>query len=201
MMTHRHIPLPGTRQRGIALPVMLIMVLVMLVTSIYLLKSSNSTTLSASSLAYDATLSRAADYGLHKGFEWIDGVAKTNKDLLTTHQSGQAYRATMTPGLSTREDEFWGDSKKVTDSSGTEVEYVIHRLCKSEGTFDLKTNACVQTAANTAGLGNAVAIGESIRTDGVVYAASPQLHYTITARIHGARGGTVVNQMVVLIGV
>jgi Tfp pilus assembly protein PilX len=200
MMAQRPHPLALAAQRGIALPVMLIMMLVMLVTSIYLLKSSNSTTLSASSLAYDATLSRAADFGLHKGFEWIDQKAKSDKGALTAHQPAEGYRATMAPNLSTREEEFWSDSKKVTDSGGTEVEYVIHRLCKSTGTFDDK-NACVQTAANTAGLGNATAIGESIRTDGVVYAASPQLHYVITARIHGARGGTVVNQMVVLIGV
>ena len=102
MMAQRPHSLVRAAQRGIALPVMLIMMLVMLVTSIYLLKSSNSTTLSASSLAYDATLSRAADFGLHKGFEWISQKAKTDKGALTAHQPAEGYRATMAPGLSAR---------------------------------------------------------------------------------------------------
>jgi uncharacterized protein YpmB len=48
-------------QRGIALPIMLIMLAVMMVSSIYLLKSSTSTTLTTSNLAYEAALTKAAD--------------------------------------------------------------------------------------------------------------------------------------------
>ena len=46
--------------RGVALPVMMIMLTVMLISSIYLLKSSLSSTLLTSRLAYDAQLAKAA---------------------------------------------------------------------------------------------------------------------------------------------
>jgi hypothetical protein len=56
------------KARGVALPVMLIMLAVMLIGSLYLLRSSTSSTLAATNLAYDSSLSRAADGGLMTGF-------------------------------------------------------------------------------------------------------------------------------------
>ena len=194
-------PTRTVRQRGIALPVMLIMMVVMLVTSIYLLKSTNSTTLTAANLAYDASLSRAADLGLHTGFEWLKATAASNKIALDGHLPDAGYSAVRQPGLNTRDSGFWDEAMTVDGPGGTSVEYVIQRMCAFEGPYDNPDNVCVQTAANTAILGTPVAIGESLASDAPSYASSPQLHYVITARIQGARGGAVVNQMVVLIGV
>lgn len=194
------IPYRTPNQRGIALPVMLIMMLVMLITGIYLLKSTNSTTLTAANLAYDASLSRAADLGLHEGFEWLKTTAATNKILLDADATDAGYFATRSPELNSRDDDFWADAMAVDGPGDTSVEYVIHRMCAFQRAYD-DDNFCVQTAANTAILGTPVAIGESLASDAPSYASSPQLHYVITARIKGARGGTVVNQMVVLIGV
>ncbi|TXF98521.1 pilus assembly PilX family protein [Massilia arenae] len=194
------IPHSSHRQRGIALPVMLIMMLVMLVTGIYLLKSTNSTTLTAANLAYDASLSRAADLGLHEGFEWLKEKSVADKIALDGNLPDEGYSAIRQPGLNSRDDGFWDSAMTVEGPGETSVEYVIHRMCRNTGPYD-GDNDCVQTAANTAILGTPVAIGESLASDAPNYAGSPQLHYVITARIQGARGGTVVNQMVVLIGV
>jgi len=194
------IPHSARQQRGIALPIMLIMMLVMLVTGIYLLKSTNSTTLTAANLAYDASLSRAADLGLHEGFEWLKEKSVTDKIALDGHLPDEGYSAIRQPGLNSRDEGFWEDAMTVAGPGETSVEYVIHRMCRSIGPYD-GDNDCVQTAANTAILGTPVAIGESLASDAPSYAGSPQLHYVITARIQGARGGTVINQMVVLIGV
>jgi len=190
------------RQRGVALPVMLIMMLVMLITGVYLLRSSNSATLAASNLAYDSTLSRAVDLGLHRGFQWLQVSAKVNRGLLTTNQASQGYRATLAEGVTPRDSAFWAGSTSVDDGtgSGNRIEYVIHRLCDATGLYNANDNTCVQTAANTVRTGNSVAIGESMASDAPIFAASPQLHYVITARLDGVRGGNVINQMVVLIG-
>lgn len=191
------------RQRGVALPVMLIMMLVMLVTSVYLLKSSNSTTLSASNLAYDASLTRAADLGLHTGFQWLSETAVSNRSLLNTAQKDAGYNAVMVPQYTARDAGFWTNSRFIADTSdpnGRRIEYVIHRLCRAELPYDDKKNACVQTAANTARLGTSIGIGESLASDAPAFAGTPQVHYVITARIVGVRGGNVVNQLVVLIG-
>lgn len=188
------------RQQGIALPVMLIMLLVMLVSSIYLLRSSNSTTLTASNLAYDASLARAADFGLHAGFQWLSETAKNNKVQLDSHVPAQGYRATLDTTQTVRSTGFWDGSKEVDDGKGNRVRYVIHRMCRLDLAYSDKDNACVQTATNTSTLGNTVRLGDSLASDSPVYAGVPQLHYVITARIDGPRGGNVITQMVVLIG-
>lgn len=196
---------PLHRQHGVALPVMLIMMLVMLITSVYLLRSSNSATLAASNLAYDATLSRAVDLGLHEGFKWLHDKAKTKRSDLNADVAASGYRASLDSGLTPRDSGFWTGSVEITDDDGQKIQYVIHRLCESTGAFDGKdasgvSNACIQTAANTVGMNGSVGIGESLASDAPAYASSPQLHYVITARLDGARGGNVINQMVVLIG-
>jgi hypothetical protein len=187
----------------VALPVMLIMMLVMLVTSIYLLRSSNTTTLAASNLAYDATLSRAVDLGLHTGFQWLRETAIAKRSDLDADNAAKGYVASMeNTALSPRDSAFWNGSVELQDADGNKIKYVIHRLCKATGPFNnpKPKNSCVQTAANTVKLGTTVAIGESLASDAPAYASSPQLHYVITARLDGARGGNVINQMVVLIG-
>jgi len=194
-------PITSTRrQGGVALPVMLIMMLVMLVTSIYLLRSSNSATLAASNLAYDATLSRAVDLGLHTGFQWLSDTASANKASLNADDVGQAYHANFDTTLTPSDADFWADSREVQDPDGNRIRYVIHRMCSNLGSFSSQNQRCLLTSANTVKIGNRMAIGESLASDAPAYASSPQIHYVITARIDGARGGNVINQMAVLIG-
>jgi len=195
----RSFPRPG--QRGIALPVMLIMLLILLVSSIYLLRSSNSTTLTAANLAYDAQLARATDFGLHTGFQWLSQTASANRATLNANVAGQGYRATMNPRLSVRSGEFWDGSRLVDDGKGNTIRYVIHRMCTLASPTNAPNNYCVRTTANTAELGNAVRIGDSMKTDGALFNGVPQTHFVITARIDGPRGGNVITQMVVLMAI
>lgn len=188
------------RARGVALPVMLIMLLVMLVTSIYLLKSSNSTTLAASNLAYDATLSRAVDLGLHQGFQWLSSTANVSKVSLQEHVQGEGYRASLSVDLRPRDADFWDGSRVIVDADGNRIRYVIHRMCFMSGPWDNKDNRCVQTAGSKAAAGATVGYGQSLASDAPAFASSPLLHYVITARVDGVRGGNVINQMVVMIG-
>jgi hypothetical protein len=94
-----------TYQRGIALPIMLIMLAVMMVSSIYLLKSSTSTTLTTSNLAYEAALTKAADAGLHAGFTYLRTIP--NKNLLLTDQAAAGYVATLPQTWTVSNPNFW----------------------------------------------------------------------------------------------
>jgi hypothetical protein len=199
MEAHR-MKTPFRRQAGIALPVMMIILLVMLVSSVYLFKASNSTTMTTSNLAYDASLSKAADLGLHAGFQWLSDTAKTDKGLLNADDTAHAYLANLDVTLAPTEPNFWVGSVILTDSANNRVEYVVHRMCALAGSYDAPGNTCVQTAANTSTLGTSVAIGDSLASDSPSFAGTPQMHYVITARIFGPRGGNVMNQLVVLIG-
>ncbi|MDQ2821809.1 MAG: hypothetical protein M3Y65_15680 [Pseudomonadota bacterium] len=191
------------RQQGIALPVVLIILVVMLISSVYLLKSSNSSTLTASNMAYDANLSMAADLGLHAGYKYLQARApKAVKAQLQQNDTSAGYWATYEPAQPVSADAFWANAATVQAGAGNfvyTVQYVIHRACSVTGAYNAANNACIQTTANRLAGGSEVAPGESQEFGGAVYDSAPQLHYIITARIFGPRGGNVVNQMVVLI--
>jgi hypothetical protein len=171
----------------------------MLIGGVYLLKAIHSTGLTTGNLAYDATLSREADRGLHAGFAWLSTTAATNREVLETDSAANGYSAGYDTALQPRDDGFWQNKKTVTDGDDT-IEYVIHRMCSKAGSYDSKGNFCAQTTANTAALGNTSPLGTSQASDTPQYAGAPRVHYVITSRINGGRGASVTNQMIVLIG-
>lgn len=185
--------------RGMALPVVLIVLAVMLLGSIYLMKSVRSTALTTANLTYDTTLSRAADLGLHTGFAWLSQISATNKSKLESNNPDYGYVASW-DGTQPRSDSFWTGKQTISGDDGSTIEYVIHRMCANPGPYAGAGNRCVTTSANTATLGNAVALGASLASDAPTYAGIPQLHYVIAARITGGRGANVTNQMIVMIG-
>jgi len=185
-------------QRGIALPVMLIMLAVMMVSSIYLLKSSTSTTLTTSNLAYDAAMTKAADAGLHAGFTYLRNLA-AKPDLLV-NQPAAGYVATLTQTWTVINPNFWlGSVTLAADADGNRVEYVIHRMCNLPGPYDSNNNKC-QTTAPRPGITGPRALGETLRVDAPNLASAGQIHYVVTARVFGPRGGNVVTQAVIMKG-
>jgi Tfp pilus assembly protein PilX len=189
-------------QRGVALPVMLIMLVVMLLGSLYLMKSSHNSSLVTANLAYDSALSRAVDLGLLTGTNWLSTTAGANKALLDDDSSANGYLASIDPAQSVNSAAFWVGKVTLTDTASNTIEYVIHRMCSLSGRYDKPgppANACVQTTANLGQTGS-VQLGESLASDAQDVAPPPQIHYVVTARIFGPRGGNVVNQVVVMIG-
>jgi hypothetical protein len=185
-------------QRGIALPIMLIMLAVMMVSSIYLLKSSTSSTLTATNLAYEAALTKAADAGLHAGFTYLRTIP--NKNLLLTDQAAAGYVATLPQTWTVSNPNFWlGSITMAPDNEGNRVEYVIHRMCMLPLPYDDPTNRC-QTTAPRPGTTGPRALGETLKIDASNLAVAAQIHYVVTARVFGPRGGNVVTQAVIMKG-
>jgi Tfp pilus assembly protein PilX len=192
--------LPGRRRpAGIALPVVLVILVLMLVGGIYLLKSVHSTGLTTGNLAYDATLGREADLGLHMGFRFLSTTSAASRVKLEQDDKANGYHASLGDDLTPRTEGFWAGSVKFTQDDGTTIEYVIHRMCNQAGAYDSGIY-CTQTAANTASLGNTTPLGSSLATDTAQYAGAPRIHYVVTSRISGGRGASVMNQLIVLIG-
>jgi len=185
-------------QAGVAMPVMLIILAVMMVSSVYLLRSSTSTTLTTANLAYESALSKAADLGINTAFQWLSTVP--NRNVLWNDSPGDGYVSTMAvgPAQGVSNAAFWAGSRFINDNAGNRIEYVIHRLCAFNGPFTAPNN-CASTAAKQ-NVAARTPIGTSLGTSSQVFLGSPQLHYVITARISGARGGNVMNQAVVMMG-
>lgn len=193
MSTH-----PFRRQRGIALPIMLIMLAVMMVSSIYLLKSSTSSTMTTANLAYESALTKAADAGLHAGFTYLRNVP--NKNLLLADQVGSGYSSTLAQDWTVSNPNFWAAAITMpADNDGNRVQYVIHRMCKLPGPYDDPINRC-QTTAPRPGRTGPRALGETMKIDASNLAVAAQIHYVVTARVSGPRGGNVVTQAVIMKG-
>ena len=197
-----------TKQRGVALPVALIMLVVMLFSGIYLMRASNNATIMSSNLAYERDIARRADFGLSTAYDWISTTANNpmTKGNLDADQLPNGYVSTYSCVASNcyRDAAFWANSVIVNDAAGNPVEYIIHRMCLFAVAYNAKfggiDNQCVQTtAAATVSASGAVA-GTSLSSDSETYTTLPQIHYVITARVPGAMGASVINQMVVMIG-
>jgi Tfp pilus assembly protein PilX len=189
------------RQRGIALPAMMIVLVIMLISGAYLLKSSNSTTMTTANLAYQSVLNRANDRALMEGSEWLASTWSSNRVALDSDSPTNGYVATLDTTQNVHTANFWNGKKTFTDDQGNVIEYVIHRLCSQALAYNEPTNQCMQTTPNTVSLGSTVALGASLSSNALQLAGNPQLHYIITARINGLRGGNVISQLAVLIGV
>ena len=190
-------------EAGIALPVMMIVLMVMIVGSVYMFKSSNSAALMNGNLAYQSSLSKAADLGLMKAAEWLDETAKVNSIVLENSVPAQGYVAIFNPLQTPSMPEFWAGSAALVDTDKNHIEYVVHRLCAFPGNYASTAkpvNNCVRTSPVPA-LHSKVPYGASLGSDAEKFNTSPQVHYVITSRISGPRGGNVVNQMIVMIGV
>jgi Tfp pilus assembly protein PilX len=138
------------RQRGLALPVMLIMLVVMMVSSIYLLRSTNSTALTTSNLAYEDALSKAADLGIHTAYNWLSNLP--DKNVLVNDVPAAGYVATTNPGAGqgVSSAAFWNGAVTVWDANRrNQVQYVIHRMCQFTGAYNAvnPANNCTLTAA------------------------------------------------------
>lgn len=197
------------RQRGVALPIALIMFFIMIVSALYMLRRSSSTTAMASNLSYQRTVVQATDFGLETAHLWLTTTASTNKALLDQNSPANGYVASY-PYLGPNQPatytdtQFWNGSVTVnfTDAIGnaTSIEYVIHRYCTMAGAYNASANSCVlsSTAASTQ---TGVVVGTSAAADTEALDAPSRVHYLITARlIGGARGASSINETVVMIG-
>lgn len=198
-MTHYAKSVRRGSARGVALPVMLIVLAIMLVSGAYLLKSSNSNTLTTSNLAYQTTLTRANDLALMQGAEWLSDTWKNNKVLLDKNIEASGYVATLRSEDTVRSANFWAGKRTIQDDGkGNTIEYVIHRLCSAQVSWNDPDNHCMTTTPNSTTAGTTLALGASMASGSAQYATNPQLHFIITARINGPRGGNVISQLAVL---
>ncbi|MBP9713356.1 MAG: hypothetical protein KBD60_06620 [Sterolibacterium sp.] len=192
-------------QRGVALPIALIMFVVMLIGSVYLMRSSTNATIMAGNLANERAISRSTDFGLSEAYLWLSSQANSSatKPGLDNNQTANGYRATFNPAISYRDEAYWNGSRTVTAQGSTEVEYVIHRMCMFSGSYNsvLPSNTCVQSLVSSGANSSGARAGDSLAADASDYDSLPQIHYVITARVRGVKGASVVNQMVVMIGV
>jgi hypothetical protein len=154
--------------------------------------------LTTANLAYDSALSKAADQGVHAAFGWLRGLP--SKAVLQNDISSEGYVATLNPTWTVSTASFWLGARTLDpDAAGNTVQYVIHRMCSFPGLYNAPQQQCMLTSARP-GAAAQTPFGNTMGRGNAVFNPAPQLHYVVTARILGVRGGSVVTQSVVMMG-
>lgn len=198
-MTMRTLFPTHTGQRGVALPIALIVLTAMVLAAVTLIRSVDTATMVASNLTYKQRASRAGDEGIRAAFLWLKAKAiAAPADLNATNTAAGYFSAQHASDPSWNPAGQWDSASAFsvgTDAAGNTISYVIHRLCTQP---NLAYNAGNNQCATYSG-GGAAAAGGSQSSDAPEFTGVVYVYYRITARVVGPRNTAAYVQSLVLV--
>lgn len=193
------------RQRGIALVVTMVMLVIMTLGAIAMIRSLDTTTLIAGNLGFRQSATYSGDVGVEAAIAWI---STANTETLTCGAAGAL--ATCPPGYKSNGgnaadspaagqtwDQFWraniaGNATTLAeDASGNTVSYFIHRLCAGTAAMTGAGANCIETPSV------ASSSGFSKRPGAARFQAASQVYYRITVRVQGKKNTVSYVQTIV----
>lgn len=191
-----------TRQRGVVLIITLIVLVAMMLASVALTRSVDTSGLIAGNLAFKQSTYVSAEVGIETAVTWLE--ANVNSGTLNDNATGNGYLASIAnPAAGQSWEAYWaslaatGNPSPVTlaeDPAGNTVAYVIHRQCNQAGNPDTLTSPptqCVNPPADKC------TTGGSKGARGGPSRAPRCLYYRITTRVQGPRNTTTFIQAVI----
>lgn len=176
-------------QRGAVLMVVLVALVAMLISVIALSRSMDTQHLLAGNLAFRNSTVHSSDAGVQSAVVWLQGMANT-PTLNTTAPANGYFAAAGEPDWD--DEAFWNDCAACTlgpDAAGNRVQWVIHRMCSTEGNPNAALNSC-----SLSGPGPAAAQGGSFASDAVNFPGSGQNNYRVSVRVSGPRNTSTLVQ-------
>lgn len=192
----------SAKERGVVLVITLIVLVAMMLASVALIRSVDTSGLIAGNLAFKQSAYASADVGIESAVTWLE--ANVNAGDLTVDDFAHGYAAAYAspdPGQSWKDywaelvdDENPGPVTLAEDPAGNTVAYVIHRLCNQAGNPDVQTNP--PTVCKTPPTDKCTT-GGSKGSRGGPSRAPRCLYYRITARVQGPRDTVTFVQTVI----
>lgn len=145
-------------QRGIALFVALIALLVMSLAAVALIRSVDTNTMIAGNLSFRQTALTTSDRGAEAALVWIDGKLAGNANDLNNHIPAEGYFATYVAECTGEQDPDGNEVDAIRlvdncgvlsiadDGLGNEIRYVIQRMCFDPDTvlpYDADESTCL----------------------------------------------------------
>jgi Tfp pilus assembly protein PilX len=189
--------LPSKQQQSGAILIFTLIVLVtMIMASIALMRSSDTTSFIAGNLAFKESATHSCERGIETAIEWLEANNYGDNLYQNVDDDNDEYpeylAARQDPAIGQTWDDFFQANHVVTlaaDAAGNTVSYIIHRLCNTTGAPSSGIDCSVSPAAEMAG---------SSKGAGVVSMAySFQVYYRITARSVGPRNTVSYVQAIV----
>ncbi|MBX3647172.1 MAG: hypothetical protein R3E40_02445 [Rhodocyclaceae bacterium] len=174
-------------QRGVALPIALIVLVAMVLAAVTLIRSVDTATMVAGNLTLKQSATHAADEGVRQGFFWLRNTVIASPASLNSSIPASGYFSTQhadDPNWNPASNWPTGSAVSLpTDAGGNTVSYVIHRLCTLPG---LSYNAPNQQCATYTGT-SAAASGGSQSVDAPEFSGVVYVYFRVTSRVVGPR--------------
>jgi type IV pilus assembly protein PilX len=171
------------KQKGLALFIALIALVVMSLAAVALIRSVDTNTIIAGNLGFKQSATVSADSGVETAISWL----ANNQSALNSDSTSSGYYAT-----------FAGDAKALVDvsaalakgagisagedKSGNTITYVIQRMCKNAGASDSTHCLFGPPGEDTNAFSNCDASNPCLNS-----APSDSLMYRVTSRVTGPK--------------
>lgn len=188
---------PKASQKGIALIVALIMLVVMTLAAIALVRSVDTSNIIAGNLAFKQSATHSGDFGIESAITWLE--ANNAGTILHANIIASGYAASrQDPGAGQSWDDFWtvlaGNNQVITlatNASGDTVSYTIQRLCNAVGDPASPSTGCQVSPAASSNANSSQDAGS------IALLYNSQVYYRITSRVTGPRNTVDYVQAVV----
>lgn len=185
-------------QKGVALPIALIMLVAMILAAAALFRAVDTATLVAGNLTFKQGTIHAGDQGIKAAHTWLQGQSSGSPASLLNSSTSLGYYSSQhvdDPGWNPLT--AWPTSGTVTvgtDSGGNTISYVIHRLCSQPGlAYNHADQLCATyTTTSSASTGGSQSV-DAPAFSGVVY-----VYYRVTVKIEGPRNSLSFIQALML---
>ena len=168
------------QQRGVSLLVVMVALVLMLATSVSILRNTGSSMHVVGHMGFKQNASSVADLGVERARAWLMAQSSAN---LAVAQAGGAYFETWAPGFDPLSYDWnaAGHSVLATadDGTGNAVRYVIHRMCAVSGAITDVLTQCVPVPP-----ANGVS-GTNLNGGGFGVGLAMNTAYRITVRVAG----------------
>jgi type IV pilus assembly protein PilX len=175
-------------QRGVVLFIAMIVLVAMTMAGIAIMRSVDTGNLISGNLAFKQGTLQGGDYAVNGAVTYL--LAQEFTGALNNSNPGAGYMAigyngTTEPNWTT--DAAWASAVTVgTDATGNTAQYLINRLCDTQGAPNAVNCARIQKVGGEAG--NSQGYG------GAQFNNTPMIIYRVTTRITGPRGSSSIIQ-------
>ena len=191
---------PGyARQRGVVLFIALIVLVAMTLAGIAVMRSVGTNVLISGNMAFKQAATSVADYGVEVARAWVSGATATTLQndgapgtATAGYYSSWKYDPTAPADLTKNFDPFqfdWANAMTVVPAPdpATQVQYVVHRMCRlANASTDDVNQQCVTVATSSTGgsTQNVLSGGNQPLTN------TTQVYYRVTVKVTGPRNAT-----------
>jgi type IV pilus assembly protein PilX len=175
-----------SNQQGIVMIVALIAIVAMTFAVYAMLRTTGSSLGVAGNLAFKQNATAAADRGVEHARAWL--MSQSSLEL-SANQAAHGYFAAGLGNFDPLTYASWTAATAVDlgdDGAGNQTMYVVHRLCRIAGSFNLSGQECVRPSSlNTSG-GTSVGLGGGAASGSAV-PVTPVPYFRVTVRVAGPR--------------